>query len=346
MIRVHPAVAAAGVLAFSCFVFWSLRADYAPRGRLALPSAVLQFMVFLLHGLASCRTSSGVLTLAASLCVVAPCQAGEIHDAARSGDLGTLEAFLAAAPEQVNARDVIGHTPLTLAAAYGRWEVFRFLVANGADVNVVTYSGQTPLHCACQHDLVDMVELLFKRGAGGSMGVRDVFGGYTPMLRAVQRGNGNVVSFLFRHGALPDETTVEGWNALHLAAKCGHRHLYGLLIGNKVSLDSLDHHGKRPLEYDNPRPATTEMDATRFKDYVGWFSWEGAPEGLGVGVRIENGELLLDDHSLNRLQPIAEDTFFCSNDPWRVQFLRDRRGSVSGIELTFLRRSVTLERVR
>jgi len=53
MIRTHPALAALLVLVFALFVFWRVRVDYALRGRLTLPSAILQFLVFLLHGLAS-----------------------------------------------------------------------------------------------------------------------------------------------------------------------------------------------------------------------------------------------------------------------------------------------------
>jgi protein-S-isoprenylcysteine O-methyltransferase Ste14 len=53
MIRVHPVLAAVLVIGFAAFVFWRVRIDYAIRGRLTPLSAILQFLVFLLHALAS-----------------------------------------------------------------------------------------------------------------------------------------------------------------------------------------------------------------------------------------------------------------------------------------------------
>jgi protein-S-isoprenylcysteine O-methyltransferase Ste14 len=49
----HPAIAAAAVIGFALFVLWRVRSDYARRGKLPWPTALLQFAMFLLHGLAS-----------------------------------------------------------------------------------------------------------------------------------------------------------------------------------------------------------------------------------------------------------------------------------------------------
>lgn len=110
--------------------------------------------------------------------------AGGIHDAARKGDLHELISILSINPTQLDAQDQLGDTPLTLSAAYARWEVFRHLLDSGADVNVITRTNSTPMHCACYHDCPEIVELLLQRGAAPSLQVKDVFGEYTPMLRA------------------------------------------------------------------------------------------------------------------------------------------------------------------
>jgi len=287
----------------------------------------------------------GALTLI-SLCLVSHAAAGDAHDAARRGDLDELRSILSADPGQLNAQDQLGDTPLTLSAAYARWDVFEYLLEAGADVNLITRTNSTCMHCACYHDRPEMAELILERGGAPCLAVKDVFGEYTPMLRAVQRGNGNVIAFLLGNGAGPDEATKEGWNALHLAAKCGHRHLYGLLIEQGVSLDAIDELGNTPLTYDRRRPDPIPMDVGRYGEYAGSYCWQGDPDGACVGVFVLGDELMLDDNSLNAIYPTGEDLFYCDRDPWEVRFLRNEAGDVDRVQLTFLRRSVLLHRAK
>jgi hypothetical protein len=279
-------------------------------------------------------------------CTAFNCFGEEIHDAAKRGDLEAVRAILAANPTQLDAGGINGHTPLTLSAAYGRWDVLRYLLDAGADVNAVTRASTTALHCVSHHDRPDMVALLLRRGAGPSLSVQDIFGEYTPMLRAVQSGSKDVVALLLTMGARPDEVTREGWNALHLAAVCGHRHLYGLLIAEGVSLDTEDRSGKRPMEYDHRRPDPIAVDSGRYGELVGRYTWQGASDGPGVDIFLLDGELVLDDFSHNRIYPIADDTFYCTQNPWKLTFIRDDTGTVAGVELSFLRRNVLLQRLR
>jgi len=270
----------------------------------------------------------------------------DIHKAVRDGNLETVKSILSSHPNLLNAKESrVGHTPLTLSAAYGFWDIFQYLLKLGADVNIITKANTTPLHCACQNNRPDMLELLLAKGGASSLKVKDVFGEYTPMLRAVQRGHKEAVIFLFEKGASPQETTKEGWNALHLAAKCGHRQLYEMLQQKGVSLNAKDHDGKTPMEYDRQRPEPIPMDPNLYEDYVGFYSWRSAPNGPGVKIFISNGSLMLDDNSLNKIYPIAEDTFFCDHDPWKVKFSRNNMGLVDKIELHFLRRRVLLDKV-
>jgi hypothetical protein len=286
------------------------------------------------------------MSIAVALCTTSSSVAGNIHQAARKGDLERVKSLLSLDAKQLNAQDQLGDTPLSLSAAYARWDLLRYLLEAGADVNVITRTNSTSVHCACYHDRADMVELLLQKGGAPCLQVKDVFGEYTPMLRAVQRGNRNVVSFLLERGVSPDEATKEGWNALHLAAKCGHRHLYGLLIEQGVSLDAKDQSGNTPMEYDFRRPDPTPLNANRYVDYVGRYSWQGKPEGPGVDIFIQENELLLDDNSINPIYPIGQDLFYCSHDPWEVKFLRSDAGEIDRVELVFLRRSVVLEKTK
>jgi len=95
-----------------------------------------------------------------------PMQAGEIHDAVKSGDLEKLKQLLAAKPELVNAK--IGteeYTPLHVAAMEGKREIAEFLLANKANVKARDYAHDTPLHTAVQGGKKDIVELLIANKA-------------------------------------------------------------------------------------------------------------------------------------------------------------------------------------
>lgn len=269
----------------------------------------------------------------------------DIHDAVRQGDLFKVKAMLAFDGDLLNARDSVGHTPLSISAAYARWEIFQYLIGAGADVNIVTKANGTPMHSACQYDRPDMIRLLLEKGAAPSMKVRDVYGEYSPMLRAVQRGCEGVVEFLLDNGADPEEATKEGWNALHLAAKCGHRHLYKLLTERGVSPEAKDKEGRAPMECEFIRPEPIVAKSDSCVDYVGRYTWKGDPDGPGVNVFLQGGRLMLDDYSLNELYAIDTDTFYCSQDPWRAEFHRGEGDAVEDVELFFLRRSVVLVRI-
>ncbi len=89
-----------------------------------------------------------------------------IYSAAMKGNLAKVESILAEKPEQVNARDEYGKTPLHFAARKGQKEVVEFLIANGADVNVKDKFSRTPLFLAIKQGHKDTAELL--RGYGGT----------------------------------------------------------------------------------------------------------------------------------------------------------------------------------
>ena len=90
---------------------------------------------------------------------------GEIHDAARDGDLRRVKALLKDNPNLVLATEDTGATPLHMAAASGRKDVAELLLANKADVNAKANNGATPLQLAAIEDRGDVVELLLANGA-------------------------------------------------------------------------------------------------------------------------------------------------------------------------------------
>jgi ankyrin repeat protein len=85
-----------------------------------------------------------LITLAWSI----PGFCGEIHDAAKTGDLVRVKALLKDNPELVSSRDGPDDTPLHVAAQQGHKDVAELLLAKKAEVNARDKHGDTPLHVA------------------------------------------------------------------------------------------------------------------------------------------------------------------------------------------------------
>jgi len=105
-----------------------------------------------------------VSIFALALSITAFC--GEIHDAAKAGDLAKVKTLLKENPEKlVFSKDDFDNMPLHLAAQEGHKDVAELLPANKADINAKNKSGNTPLRLAVVAVHKDVVELLLNKGA-------------------------------------------------------------------------------------------------------------------------------------------------------------------------------------
>lgn len=71
--------------------------------------------------------------------------------------------------------------------------------------------------------------------------------GLTPLMRAVDRNETNVVDFLVSSGADLNLIDTEGQTALHYAAYCDHAELAGLLVMHGASVEVKDQEGMTPI---------------------------------------------------------------------------------------------------
>ena len=133
-----------------------------------------------------------------------PVFSGEIHNAAKNGDLGKIKALMRGNPDLVFSKDDGGDTPLHYAAANGRRAVAEFLVTNKADVNAKGRNGSTPLHYAAFGGNGDVTELLLAHGA--DVNAKDNKGN-TPMSIATLWGNRDVVELLNQYDRKGSVTT-------------------------------------------------------------------------------------------------------------------------------------------
>jgi ankyrin repeat protein len=80
--------------------------------------------------------------------------------AAREGDLGEIERLVGEDPDQLDAGDGYGWTPLMVAAAEGHVGVVRWLLDKGAAINERDRDGFTALWIAGCHGQSPVVRLL------------------------------------------------------------------------------------------------------------------------------------------------------------------------------------------
>ncbi len=85
-----------------------------------------------------------------------------IYEAAVAGDLEQVQAIVARHPEAVNEKDEYGFTALHGLAEEEHYDIVRFLIEHGADVNAQNEDGITPLHLAAWPE---MAGLLIASGA-------------------------------------------------------------------------------------------------------------------------------------------------------------------------------------
>lgn len=203
-----------------------------------------------------------------------------LKDAVVFGDAAALRKFLDAGEGIESSLDIVGSTPLILAADMGQVEAARLLLERGAKINAQQSSGQksSALMRAAENDRVAMVRFLLERGAsvnardgdggnavyhavinkntevlnllikaGGEIDVATSIGKSTPLMRAAYLGNDAAVRTLLQAGASHAKRDKDGRTALSEAAYQGHNDVVAALLAAGAQVDAADNEGNTPL---------------------------------------------------------------------------------------------------
>ncbi len=145
-------------------------------------------------------------------------------DAAKAGDLATVQAIVAANPSILTERDDEGHALLdvaTWALLVGDWSkpptiapdvdgtrmaIVRALLDAGSDPNGAGHHGWTPLHTALYENQVELTEELLRRGADPTTEVKGAGG--TPLVQALFWGHTAAADALAAHSIEPRNLRV------------------------------------------------------------------------------------------------------------------------------------------
>lgn len=147
-----------------------------------------------------------------------------------------------------------GNTPLIWAAYNGNVLTTELLVSRGASVNQMTKSGNTALVTAARWNKVKTAALLLEKHAEVGHQTND---GWTALMWAARWNHVAMVRLLLEHKADPlKQTLQEGYSALTLASRYGHKKTAALLLSSvdpdarKLLVNLASHtDDKTPLDY-------------------------------------------------------------------------------------------------
>lgn len=157
-----------------------------------------------------------------------------LHEAAAEGRVDEVKSLLAEGAV-VNAKDKDGHTPLHRAAIGGHVQVIEVLLEAQADVKAKSNQGYTPLHASVGKNRTKSAALLLDRGA--DVNAIDCLG-CTALFVPVVFGHAKVVELLLSRGANPNIRDKEGKTPLHMAAAKGHNEILTLLLDHKAEIEA------------------------------------------------------------------------------------------------------------
>jgi uncharacterized protein len=159
---------------------------------------------------------------------------GRASWSAFQGNLAEVQLLLGQDPSLLNATlPSCAITPLMWASSYssrGRMEVVRWLVDQGAALDMRDDQGQTALCRASGHGVTPVVRLLLERGADPS--IADSHGN-TPLIEASERGYLETVRCLLDHPSAAATINVregQGGTALWRACLFGHPDVVRVLL--------------------------------------------------------------------------------------------------------------------
>jgi hypothetical protein len=166
-----------------------------------------------------------------------------IIGAAFVGDLGEVQRLV---QQDQGLLDAAGElfTPLTAATDRGRVEVVRYLLAEGAQVNLRDPEGLTALDRVCLGG-PEAASLLLAHGADAAAVNNE---GWTPLIFASAHGSADVVALLLAHGCGDiDHQDSGGYTALHHASPWPRTGVARALLGAGADPHVVDRNGETPL---------------------------------------------------------------------------------------------------
>ncbi len=164
--------------------------------------------------------------------------------------LGLLRSHLGRVKESlskganVNVLTTSGDCPLTIALGMGDMKILKLLITHGADVHGVSKRGASPVMLAAGHKKPELLQLLLDKGANPHRGDDR---GNTSLMMAARNGRTSAIRILLGKKVDVNRKNAEGSTALMLAAKNNRSAIVRLLLDNGAAPDVRDVNGSTAL---------------------------------------------------------------------------------------------------
>jgi ankyrin repeat protein len=168
-----------------------------------------------------------------------------LYAAAGNAD-ATIAVKLLAAGADPNVPLLSGETPLMVAATRGALETVRALLSGKASVDAKESNyGQTAMMAAVTQGHTAVVEELLRNGADANLGTKS---GFTPLMYAAQQGSAPITRILLAAGAKPSfEQPQFGVTALLVASAMVRPEIVDLLLDAGANPNAANFRGYNPL---------------------------------------------------------------------------------------------------
>lgn len=117
-----------------------------------------------------------------------------IHSIVYSGKVDRMEYFIDV--NNINHQTNEGVTPLLLALLLDKYDIAKYLIDKGADVNIADNEMNLPIHVACYSGNKDLVSILLKKGVDLFSKTRK---GNLPLAIAVNKGHHDIVKLIYKN---------------------------------------------------------------------------------------------------------------------------------------------------
>lgn len=140
-------------------------------------------------------------------------------------------------PISIDPQTARGRTPLHWSVIHSQGEFLRFLVSQGANMNIQDADGRTVLHLAISRGDMSAVLALLSSEKDVNLEIVDTSSSqrWTPLISAVANGQYKIAKLLLKEHAMVDAQDKDGWTALRWAAQRGYAQMAKLLLSSGAS---------------------------------------------------------------------------------------------------------------